>query len=352
MRLTERQLKIFQAIVDDFIQTAQPVGSRTLSRKYNLGVSSATIRNEMSDLEELGFIEQLYTSSGRIPSDEGYRLYVDNLMRLYKMANIQKKSIRDQLVSRMLESEEIIRHASKILSQMSDLTSFILTPDFKASRLRNLKIIRLSETRALLVLVSESGIVKDLVIKTNNLSQEELDKISNMLKSRLKGKDANRLDREKILAIESGFENHLSFVDNLIESIGMHMNSNYASRIYLSGISNVLHTPEFSDVEKAKCILDALDQKDKLSIVLSEDLEKDMSVRIGKENQWDEIKECSLVTATYKFNGRVIGKIGVIGPTRINYSKVISLVEYMTDTLTDVFSGQNQMNEEVNGDGK
>ncbi|MBK5251473.1 MAG: heat-inducible transcription repressor HrcA [Peptostreptococcaceae bacterium] len=350
MQLTERQLRIFQAIVDDFIETAQPVGSRTLSRKFDLGVSSATIRNEMSDLEELGFIEQLHTSSGRIPSDKGYRLYVDSLMRLYKMANINKKSIRDQLISRMLESEEIIRQASKILSQMSDLTAFIMTPDFKASRLKNLKLVRLGDKRALLVLVSESGIVKDLIVGINNLSQDELDKISNMLKYRLKGKDVNRLNKGEILRVENSFENYLGFVDNLIDSIGTHMNRDTANRIHMSGISNVLHTPEFSDVEKAKCILDALDKKDKLLIVLREDLEKDISVRIGKENQWDEIKECSLVTATYKLNGRVIGKIGVIGPTRINYPKIISLVEYMTDTLTEVFSGQNQINEEVNGD--
>jgi heat-inducible transcriptional repressor len=350
MELTERQLRIFQAIVDDFIETAQPVGSRTLSRKFDLGVSSATIRNEMSDLEELGFIEQLHTSSGRIPSDKGYRLYVDSLMRLYKMANIHKKSIRDQLISRMLESEEIIRQASKILSQMTELTSFILTPDFKASRLKNLKLVRLGDKRALLVLVSESGIVKDLIVGINNLSQDELDKISNMLKYRLKGKDANRLNKGEILRTENGFENYLGFVDNLIDSIGTHMNRDSANRIHMSGISNVLHTPEFSDVEKAKCILDALDKKDKLSIVLREDLKKGISVRIGKENQWDEIKECSLVTATYKLNGRVIGKIGVIGPTRIDYPKIISLVEYMTDTLTEVFSGQDQIDEEVNGD--
>lgn len=350
MELTERQLKIFQAIVDDFIETAQPVGSRTLSRKFDLGVSSATIRNEMADLEELGYIEQLHTSSGRIPSDVGYRLYVDNLMRLYRLANTQKKAIRDQLISQMLETEGLIHRASEILSQMASLTSFILTPDFKASRLKNLKIIRLNEKRALLVLVSESDIVKDLIIRSNNLDQDELDKISNMLRHRLKGKDMNELDRGRIVLMENDFIEHSEFLNQLIESIKEHLNRNSANKLHFSGIAHVLHTPEFYDVEKAKSILDTLEKKDKLSIVLREDLAKDMSVRIGKENSWDEIRECSLITATYKINGRIVGKIGVIGPTRIHYSKIISLVEYVTATLTEVFSEQDHINEEVKRD--
>lgn len=345
MSLTERQLRIFQAIVDDFIKTAQPVGSRTLARKYDLGVSSATIRNEMADLEEMGFIEQLHTSSGRIPSDAGYRLYVDSLMRLYKLANVQKKSIRDKLVGRMLETEEIIHQATEILSQMSSLTSFILTPDFKSSRLKHLKIIRISDTRALLVLVSESGIVKDLVIRINRQSQQELDRISNMLRYKLKGGEISRLDEGAIAALEDNFMGQAAFLEHLIQSVEGHLNQASADKLYLSGISNVLHTPEFCDVEKAKSILDALDQKEKLSIVLKRDLEQDISVRIGRENLWDEIRECSLITATYKLNGRIVGKIGVIGPTRLDYSRIISLVAYVTDTLTDIFTERKQIDE-------
>jgi len=339
MELGERKLKILQAIIKDFITTAEPVGSRTLAKKFDLGISSATIRNEMADLEDLGFLEQPHTSAGRIPSDKGYRLYVDNLMNINRLAQIQKDFIHKCFLDSLGELEQAFVETSKILSQMTKLTSIVLSPQFKESRLKHIQLVPLDEKSILLVIVSESDVIKNAILRTNEVyTPENLQIISRMLNARLHG-----LTMDKIagVALES-IKNEMSMFSTMIEAVMPALMVTLAERVnfhlYLDGLTNIFNLPEYNNINKAREFMTILDQKDFVANMLIN--RKDgVDITIGRENSNDVLKECSLITATYKFNGRTVGKIGVIGPTRMDYENIVSVVDFLTNRLTDILKG-------------
>ncbi|SKC79694.1 heat-inducible transcriptional repressor HrcA [Maledivibacter halophilus] len=335
MDLVARKLKILQAIINDFICTAQPVGSRTIAKKYNLGVSSATIRNEMSDLEELGYLVQPHTSSGRIPSDLGYRLYVDSLMREYELENKQKKFIKDLLLNKIVEIDDMIKNTSKILSQITNLTSMSLSAQFRNSKLKNIKLVQVDSDKVLLILVSNTGVVKNVILRISNVSQNVLNKVSNLLKDKLKGKTIAYLDDEIITNIKRELIEYSTTIDLIIPTLQNSLEDLGESEIYLDGITNIFNLPEYTDINKAKKFIAALEKKELVYDLLKNDSNEDMSIKIGSENKIDEINDCSIITATYRLNGKIIGKVGVIGPTRMDYSKIIAVLNYLTNTLSN-----------------
>lgn len=335
MDLVERKLKILQAIINDFICTAQPVGSRTIAKKYNLGISSATIRNEMSDLEELGYLVQPHTSSGRIPSDLGYRLYVDSLMRRYELENKQKKAIRNLILNKMVEIDDVIKNTSRILSQITNLTSMSLSAQFRNSKLKNIKLVQVDNDKVLLILVSNSGVVKNVILRIGNVSQNVLNKVSNLLKDKLKGKTIAYLDDEIIENIKSELVDYSTTIDTIIPKLQSSLEDLGESEIYLDGITNIFNLPEYTDINKAKKFIAAIEKKELIYDLLKNDSNEDMSIKIGSENEIDEINDCSIITATYRLNGKIIGKVGVIGPTRMDYSRVIAILNYLTNTLSN-----------------
>jgi heat-inducible transcriptional repressor len=348
MDLSERKLRILQAIVGDFIRSAEPIGSRTLSKKYDMGISPATIRNEMSDLEEMGFLTHPHTSAGRVPSDKAYRLYVNNLMRRYEIPDDEKRIIEEKLNRNVTELERTIQHAASLLSELTNLTSFAITPNQESNRLKYINFLPVDDYTVVLMIVTESGNVSNTAIKMKvPYKQENLSLLSKVMTFNYKGKALSDI---VTLDIIKNFESDLEAMSKLMETIRPNFISTLENMLnvdlYLDGLTNIFSIPEYNDIEKAKVFLEMINKKKHFTDVLI-NREDGVIITIGNENQEDIMKDCSLITATYHLNGKLVGKLGVIGPTRMKYDEVTSIIEYITDNLSQTFklTGGDEENE-------
>ena len=336
MPMDARKFRILQAIIDDYILTAIPVGSRTISKKYEMGLSSATIRNEMSDLEELGYLDQPHVSAGRIPSAKAYRLYVDQLLQSGVLRSDDAASVRDHFGSRARQMEDVISRAAQVLSGMTNYTALVMSPKGRELHIRTLQLVPVSSTSALLVIVTDGGIMRDTVIRVgSDLDSDALYAISRMLTEKLSGRTISQA-----LHMLQGVTEHsprgkqvLDGVVGFLDAVG---GDTAKTKIALGGTSNILNFPEYSDVEKAKGFLSVLETKDKLIQLLENQGEMAFTVRIGPETGIPELKDCSLVTATYQLSDNTRGTIGVIGPTRMQYGRVLSILNAMGQQLGDL----------------
>lgn len=339
MELTERKLRILQAIISDYIMTAEPVGSRTLSKKYQLGISPATIRNEMSDLEDLGFLTHPHTSAGRVPSDKAYRLYVNELMSNSEISPAEKEIIENQLRADVSELDKTIRNAARLLSEITNLTSFVMTPSQEENRLEFVKFVPVDQNTVVLMIVTENGKVSNTTLRlSEEYNEEALAILSKNITYRFKGKKLSELITQNIIQT---FESDLSAMNRLEEFIMPDFMRTLEEmldvRLYMDGISNIFDLPEYSDISKAQQFLRLFDNRERLSrSILSRD--KGVVVTIGDENQDEELHDYSLITATYSVDGQTVGKIGVIGPTRMRYGEITSIVKYLTDNINETFS--------------
>lgn len=337
MDMNERKLKILQAIIHNYIINAEPVGSRTLSKKYDLGISSATIRNEMSDLEELGFLVQPHTSSGRIPSDKAYRLYVNNLMKTGRVSPDIRQEIMHDLEKEISEIEKIIVNSSKILSKLTDYTSFAIAPEIKQSKLKHIQLVPVDETKVLVVIVTDSGIVKNTIFRVDEeISTDQLFVISKLLTDKLHGFNIGELNDEinkNIIEEASKYSNNF---DLILPFINESINEINKIKFYTDGVTKILNYPEYNDISKAREFISFLENKSNVVDILMNNEFNDFSVTIGNENCYDELKNCSLITATYKLNGKTIGKIGLVGPTRMHYSKVIPVMKSIVNDVNNI----------------
>ena len=339
MRIDERKQKVLLAIIQDYIATAEPVGSRTISRKADLGVSPATIRNEMSDLEEMGYIEQPHTSSGRVPSDLGYRYYVDFMMEKQRLTNLEQDFIRMGYESKKTEVTAVIQQTSKILSQLTNYTSIILGPQGDRSAFKHLQLVPIDTGKAMVIVITEAGFVHNKVIDVpEKLKQDDLMKISQVLDAKLQGHTVEDIKRSLISEIY--FElNKQKEIFNIVMELMQNDSPGLApeDRVYLAGSLNMLNQPEFRQIEKVKTLLSLLDQDDLLrNLMTSTSQEEGVTISIGEENKEKGLRDCSMITATYHVDGQLIGSIGVLGPTRMEYAKVVSVVEYMTHNLEEI----------------
>lgn len=336
MTMDARKFRILQAIIDDYILTAIPVGSRTISKKYEMGLSSATIRNEMSDLEELGYLDQPHVSAGRIPSAKAYRLYVDQLLKNGSIRTGDAADVRAYFTSRAQQMEDVISRAAQALSGLTHYTSLVMSPKGAELRIRTLQLVPVSSQSALLVIVTDGGIMRDSVIRVgNDMDSDALYAVSRMLTERLSGhtlsealaliKETER-DMQAERPVLSGVAEFLNAVDS----------EGGKAKLTLGGASNILNFPEYSDVEKARCFLSVLETKDKLLKLMENHGEMAFTVRIGPETGIPELEDCSLVTATYRLSDNTHGTIGVIGPTRMQYGRVLSVLSAMGKQLTDL----------------
>ena len=335
--LDERKLKILQAIIHNYITCAEPVGSRIISKKYSLGVSSATIRNEMADLEDLGYLTQPHTSAGRVPSDKAYRLYVN---RLLKNDNVQFNSIeaiKDFLLEEIGEFDRILQNSAKILSKITNYTSLAIAPQIKESKIKHIQLVPVDKTKVLVVIVTENGLVKNTLLRIdNNLSYDQLNKISNFLNSRIKGHYISDLNKDIEESLIDEMFKFRKTIKNIIPLVNQSLDSHKTDNLYSDGVTKIFDFPEYSDIDKAKAFISFIENKSSVLDMLLNTGHDDIEIRIGKENCYDEIKDCSLITATYSFKGKTIGKIGVIGPTRMEYSKVISVVKSLAVVLSEI----------------
>ncbi len=339
MAVNDRKLQILKVIIDDFINTAQPVGSRTIAKKYSLGISSATIRNEMADLEELGYLIQPHTSSGRVPSDEGYRLYVDQLISSKKTGKSERELIRGLLLNRVIEIEDVIHRSAKLLSDMTGLVAFVTLPQFKKSKLTNMKMVRINDSKVMLIFVADSGVVKSIQLAFKNATQEALDDITNVMMERLEDSTIEDITVKKIGMIKNILPQYAVIIDYLVPILKDTLHELDRIDFHIEGINNAFNFPEFQDVRALKTFIDTVQSKDMISRFVQENHEDGISIKIGKEIQNQALSNCSIVSVCYEFNGKNVGRIGLIGPSRMDYGRVISVVDYIRKTLSDIFAG-------------
>ena len=339
MQLDERKYLILQAIIDDYILTAMPVGSRTISRKSGVGYSPATIRNEMSDLEELGYLDQPHTSAGRVPSNKAYRLYVDHLMKAVKLTNDEREQMHDHLVAKSKQVEGVIRSAAGVLSDATKYTSVIVAPKLSTLRIKHVQLVPVAERMALMVIVTNAGIVKDAIITIpEGMDADELYAISRTLTEKLAEKPLEAV-RQAFAELLRNAEYNRKLLGETLQVIEKRLEAGGdASDVIVGGPANMLEYPEYSDVNKARSFLSVLESKDTLRKLLNRDGGMEISIRIGPENQLPALNDCSIVTASYRVGDHSSGTLGIIGPTRMNYNRVISVLEFMGRALSDVLS--------------
>ena len=338
MQLDERKYLILQAIIDDYIMTAMPVGSRTISRKSGVGYSPATIRNEMSDLEELGYLAQPHTSAGRVPSNKAYRLYVDHLIKTAKLSPDERERMHEHLVDKSKRVEGVIRSAANVLSDATKYTSVIVAPKLGTLRIKHVQLVPVAEKTALMIIVTNAGIVKDAVIRVpGGLSADELYSISRMLTEKLAEKPLEAVRQEFAELLRNNAENR-RLLGEALQVIEKKLESEDQADVIIGGSANLLGYPEYSDVNKARSFLAVLESKDTIRRVLSRDGSMEVTIRIGPENQVPVLNDCSIVTASYRVGDRSNGTLGIIGPTRMNYNRVISVLDFMGRALSDVLS--------------
>lgn len=340
--MDERKFRILQAIIDDYILTGVPVGSRTISKKYETSLSSATIRNEMSDLEELGYLDQPHVSAGRIPSAKAYRLYVDELLRSGQIPDADAKSIRGHFTRRMRHMEDVVEHAAKVLSSLTNYTALVMSPQGQTLRIRNIQLVPVTETSALVIIVTDGGIVKDAMIRIpEGLDGDALYAISRMLTEKLSGKEITEVARE--LGPETvGMQQSKQLLASIAQLAAQVEEEASTAQVMVGGGSKILSYPEYSDVEKARSFLSLLEAKDKLAQLLMGQGEMAFTVRIGPEVGIDGMQDISMVSATYAIGSHAQGTIGVIGPTRMHYSRVLSILSTMGKQLGDIIEDTGQ----------
>ena len=336
MDLDERKYKILQAIIDDYIATAIPVGSRTISRKEGMGLSSATIRNEMSDLEELGYLASPHTSAGRIPSYRAYRLYVDQLMRVSSLPVSEYTNLRRMFKSRMGQMEDILLTATQALSELTEYTSVMIAP--QVHTIKRVQLVPLSETTALMVTVTGESIHQDTVIRIpEGVSPDQLYMLSNLLTERIAGKTSAELPAV-FSALCEELNGQQELFRQMMDSLQKQLAPD-ARSLHVAGAAKMLTHPEYSDMGKARNLLSSLEEQEKMANLLMQHSGMEFSIAIGPELSDTGMQDCSLVTVSYKM-GDGIGTMGVIGPTRMQYGRVLSVLDAMKNVLNEALLSQ------------
>ncbi len=345
MELNERKMKILQAIINNYLETAEPVGSRTISKAYDLGISPATIRNEMSDLEELGFIVQPHTSSGRIPSDKGYRLYVDILLENNKM-QIQKIGVLEDLASKEDRIENFLQDMAKALAKETHYATIISTPHYKNGKIKNVQLISLEPTKLLAVVVTDGNSIKNYMIDIHQeIDQVILNRLTYVLNEHLYGLTLDQINLPLIQSIQKYADSNYEIIAKVLDVVFKAIQTADDTHIYTSGTTNILKFPEFSDVNKAMELIDRLEEKNALKTMLNhttEGEEGQIKIQIGEEIAVDEMKDCSLITASYCIGGQLIGAIGIIGPKRMDYANTISSLKYLISGIESKLNKDDQ----------
>ena len=349
MSLDERKLKILQAIITDYIATAEPVGSRTIAKKYDLGVSSATIRNEMSDLEEMGFIIQPHASSGRIPSDLGYRLYVDRMLNQQKLGDEDKKIVNTMINRNVNQIEYLMNETARLISKMTNYTTIFSEPVVKNTTFNKVRFMSLNDKDLMIIIAAEGNVIRNKIVSLHYMPDEDrLYEISRVISDKLHGQIIENIDTalvDQLYNDLNGYDEIVSLLMDFIDEIGK---SSGMGKLHFSGTNNILAFPEFSDVEKAKSLFKTLEKTDSLSNLLAENTGKDMQVYIGNETGIEEMKDCSIVTTTYEFGDNITGTIGILGPTRMDYSQVVSVLNSMVENIEGVLTN---LDDKKNKDG-
>ena len=331
--LDERKKRVLQAIVEEYIQTAEPVSSNAIMNLEGLECSSATIRNEMAELEKKGYLEKTHTSSGRVPSAKGYRYYVDELLQEDKITLEEIKYISEKLESKVNEIEEITQIASSTISEITHYTTVSIGPSSDVQKIENIRFVLLSPRMMMAVILTDTGLVKETIIKFDeDLVENQVQTLNYMFNNKLKGEPITKIDKplEKYLVEE------MSYSVNLIKPIIEQMKKVIEEEsIHLEGANRLFELPEFNSLEVAKNFVSILDEKELMTDMLNTGFAKDINVYIGEENEQESLKDFSVVTFKHRIGNKDLGTIGIIGPKRMDYAKVISVMKYISKKLND-----------------
>ena len=339
MELSDRKLAILKAVIDDYIMTGLPIGSRTISKKHGIELSSATIRNEMADLEELGFLVQPHTSAGRIPSHKAYRYYVDRLMKVVKLNSVEAENIKRYFQDRMSEVNEVLEKAAQALSDTTHHISMVLKPQLKQAVIKRIQLVKITERKAILLVVTDAGLVTDTVIVVpEGMSSDYMEMISRLLTEKLSQKTLEDAEADLRRSLEEHLRLRKEFVSDLLSAIETSVEPQGEKGIVLGGTQNIIEYPDFMSIEKAKSFISVLQTKEMLYDMMKKATRLEFSVTIGQENEVKELQDLSVVTATYKVGGKSLGSFGVIGPTRMDYSRVISILGFVSQSLNSILS--------------
>lgn len=339
MDLSERKLSILKAVIDDYIMTGLPIGSRTISKKHGIELSSATIRNEMADLEELGFLEQPHTSAGRIPSHKAYRYYVDRLMKVVKLNASEAGKIKRYFEERMSEVSQVMEKAAQVLSDTTHHIAMVLKPQLKKSVIKRIQIVKITERKAILLVVTDAGLVTDTVITVpEGITPNYMDMISSLLTEKLAAKTLEDAETDLRGCLSDNLRLGSEFMTDIVSAIETSVEPQGEKGIVLGGTQNIIEYPDYMSIEKAKSFISVLQTKEMLYDMMKKATQLEFSVTIGQENEVKELRDLSVVTATYKIAGKSLGSFGVIGPTRMDYAKVISILGFVSQSLNSILS--------------
>lgn len=337
--LTERQLLILQTIIDDFIGSAQPVGSRTLSKKEEITFSSATIRNEMADLEELGYIEKTHSSSGRVPSEKGYRFYVDHLLAPHHLSSKDIMQVKDFFAEKVFEVEKVAQQSAQVLSELTNYTAIVLGPKVSENRLKNVQIVPFGPQAAVAIIVTDTGHVQTKTITVpESVDLSDLEKMVNILNDKLSGVPMAELHNKLFKEIVTVLRQYVHNYDSVMRMLDGTFQFPLSEKIYFGGKTNMLSQPEFHDIHKVRSLLMMIENEDEFYDILS-NKQVGIQVKIGRENSSAVMEDCSLISATYSIGDEQLGTIAILGPTRMQYSRVISLLQLFTKQFTDGYNG-------------
>jgi heat-inducible transcriptional repressor len=335
--LDERKCKILQAIVDDYISTAEPVGSRSIARKYGIGLSPATIRNEMADLEAMGYLEQPHTSAGRIPSPQGYRFYVDCLVNPPQLSEHDIAVITNWYEAKVKSVGEVFQETAKIISRMTHNVSLVLAPQATKSVFKYIQFLPLDERRAIIVVVTDTGFIENKVINLpEGMSLADLQQIATGINRRLSGISFDQIKTSDFREIKQNILSDPAMFESALALLRQALMVGTSERVYLGGTTQLLNKPEFRDLEKIKGLMTMLEEERLLCDILHMRDGDGVVVTIGKENKYSGIQDCSMVQATYRVDGQVIGTLAVLGPTRMEYGKIMGVLEFMHRHLGDI----------------
>ena len=340
MELDERKQKILQAIIRNYMETGEPVGSRTISKYSDLNLSSATIRNEMSDLEEMGYIVQPHTSAGRIPSDKGYRLYVDHIL---EEKNHEVQELKDLMIERTDKMEQVLKQVVKVLAANTNYATMVSAPTYHRNKLKFIQLSKVNATQILTVIMIEGNIVRNKVIDvTEELDQETVLKLNILLNSVLNGLSIEEINLAMIQNLKEQAGIHSELVGSVIDAVAEVIHSEDEVEIYTSGATNIFRYPELSDNGKASELISTFEDKQQQSDLVNQTLEnsdsKGIQVYIGQETPIQSMKDCSVVTATYELGEGLQGTIGIIGPKRMDYENVLKTLKTLTEQLDEIYN--------------
>lgn len=335
--LNERKKKILQIIIEDYISSAEPVGSRTIARKYDLGLSPATIRNEMSDLELLGYLEQPHTSAGRIPSAQAYRFYVDALIEPGTLTDNDMALIDGWYNERRRNINDIFQSTAKILSRMTQNVSMVLTNQQTIANFCYLKFLPLDSQHAILCIVADDGSIDTNVVDIPlGMSSEEMDYLAGKMSKLLEDRNLSDISVEILQNVHTDVVEDKLIFSSLLQAVRKMTGRRQEQKVFLGGTKQLLNQPEFRDVERVRNLLGILEEEKVLKDLLQGGEDSGLKVTIGSENKFTGIQDCSMVQATYRLNGQIVGTMAVLGPTRMEYGKVISVMDYLHKYLKTI----------------